>query len=91
MSEQEFKIRLLTSNQYSEFYFYASIDELEEYLNETLAITPEQFLECYTLVQSRQFFEWIKVKSNQINQNELKETNEELKEPKEPKEPKEQE
>ncbi|MHB0943379.1 hypothetical protein ACYCSU_17155 [Paenibacillus sp. ALE1] len=83
MSEQEYKIKLLTSNQYSEFYFYASIDELEEYLNETLAITPEQFLECCTLGQSRQFFEWIKAKSNQRNQNELKETNEELKETKE--------
>ncbi|MEJ3719245.1 hypothetical protein WGM54_14590 [Paenibacillus polymyxa] len=83
MSEQEYKIKLLTSNQYSDFYFYAPIDELEEYLNETLAITPEQFLECYTLGQSRQFFEWIKAKSNQRNQNELKQTNEELKETKE--------
>ncbi|KZE65045.1 hypothetical protein AV545_03745 [Paenibacillus jamilae] len=80
MSEQEYKLKLLTSNQYSEFYFYASIDELEEYLNETLTITPEQFLECYTLGQSRQFFEWIKAKANQRNQNEQKETNEELKE-----------
>jgi hypothetical protein len=83
MSEQEYKIKLLTSNQYSEFYFYASIDELEEYLNETLAITPEQFLECCTMGQSRQFFEWIKSKSNQRNQNEQKETNEEPKEVKE--------
>ncbi|MGV6935877.1 hypothetical protein ACWA2B_10220 [Paenibacillus sp. CMM36] len=83
MSEQEYKIKLLTSNQYSEFYFYASIGELEEYLNETLTITSEQFLECYTLGQSRQFFEWIKAKSNQRNQNEQKETNGELKETKE--------
>ncbi|KAF6565332.1 hypothetical protein G9G63_09230 [Paenibacillus sp. EKM202P] len=80
MSEQEYKIKLLTSNQYSEFYFYASISELEEYLNETLAITPEQFLDCYTLGQSRQFFEWIKAKSNQSNQNEQKVTNKESKE-----------
>ncbi|MDP9675321.1 hypothetical protein J2W97_001304 [Paenibacillus jamilae] len=80
MSEQEYKFKLLTSNQYSEFYFYASINELEEYLNETLAITPEQFLECYTVAQSRQFFEWIKAKSNQKTQNEQKESNEELKE-----------
>ncbi|WP_311078130.1 hypothetical protein [Paenibacillus polymyxa] len=83
MSEQEYKIKLLTSNQYSEFYFYASVVELEEYLNETLGITPEQFLECCTLGQSRQFYEWIKAKSNQRNQNEQIETNEELKEPKE--------
>ncbi|WP_029517953.1 hypothetical protein [Paenibacillus polymyxa] len=77
MSEQEYKIKLLTSNQYSEFYFYASIDELEEYLNETLAITPEQFLECCTVGQSRQFFEWIKAKSKQSNQKQQKVINEE--------------
>ncbi|MET3209688.1 UNVERIFIED_CONTAM: hypothetical protein ABIC26_002635 [Paenibacillus sp. PvR008] len=65
MNEQTYSIQLIADNQYSKFYFYTTREELQEYLDETLKISVNEFLENYTLKQSRHFLDWIKFKSSQ--------------------------
>ncbi|WP_200893491.1 hypothetical protein [Paenibacillus terrae] len=64
MNEQAPKIRLVTNNTYGEFNFYTTRENLQEYLDETLKITVDQFLEGNSLEGNRHYFNWIKARSN---------------------------
>ncbi|QNR65411.1 hypothetical protein IAQ67_16075 [Paenibacillus peoriae] len=70
MNEQKYDIQLVSTNQHSEFYFYTSHEELQEYLDETLKVTVKEFLQVYNPQQSRNFLEWIKSRSNRETKSE---------------------
>lgn len=56
------KIQLLTSNQFGEFYFYISQDRLKEYLEiNRYKETLEDFVEEYTLAESKNIYDWLRV------------------------------
>ncbi|MBE7896127.1 hypothetical protein G7L40_20510 [Paenibacillus polymyxa] len=70
MNEQRYDIQLVSTNQHSEFYFYTTREELQEYLEETLKISVNEFLQAYNPQQSRNFLEWIKSRYSRGTKNE---------------------
>lgn len=58
------KLQIETYNQFGEFYFYVTQKILQEYLDtQAWGIRANDFLENYSMQESRSLFDWLK--SNQ--------------------------
>lgn len=58
------KLQIKTYNQFGEFYFYVTQKVLQEYLDaKAWGIRANDFLENYSMQESRSLFDWLK--SNQ--------------------------
>lgn len=57
-------IQFMTFNKYGEFSFYATEEDLQDYLHQLpIRISPDCFKNSYNLEESRALFDWIKNKN----------------------------
>ncbi|SEN44981.1 hypothetical protein SAMN04487895_101567 [Paenibacillus sophorae] len=64
MSNKTTKIQLTTYNQFGEFHFYVSREEVQTYLDDRMInIDIDDFLDECTSNDTRKLFDWIKESS----------------------------
>ena len=66
--EQEERLRFTTTNAYGEFCFYVTEGLLREFLDRSqMIISINFFSSFYTPEQSRELFEWLKIRESDGN------------------------